>query len=1300
MDVKIYLGEQIENTIEQGVKVSFISEPSNTDFIEWNYYPSYPSTTIATFSVPLLAIPSPYTNEQMASDFRSFITALSNNFIIDDYIDGTNYVIIRSRTNGSPVFNFSFSTTGWGSSEAATLTTVSTDYVRLDLYKDESVNLTSKLSDIEKLSNVFTDFTNTFTVPSTDNNNDIFRHYYDVDIYNTFNANIRVPGYIEIDSFPLRYGKIQLEEVSVKSNKPASYKITFYGGVLQLTDLFGDDTIDRLDYKKNSDGSETKTWDSLSQFEYEYEGGNFINTINNPSFLDGQIITPLVAYTDRDWNYGSDDDIDISTTDGAILDTELRPAIRVKNIITGIESKYGISFTNDFFGKAVFNNLFLWMNKSEDVLGDEVDLDIINDFSYGTTPISGFVDSEYQILNLVDNYFEMFVPAIGSTDFISIEYWNRVMIYDLVDTTTRFKVYVRDYDTDELLAESSLRTGNDTTSDTSTFLKFFQRNETYTKRLKYSIRTNRTTTFKFRIIANMFITPFSSGPAYNDRVGNSLPNSQTKLSYFPLYKNIPNIKVIDFLQGLMKMFKLIIRPLSQSQFYIDTIDGYYSKGNILDITNYTDQTDVVVGRPLLYKNITFKYETTNNYLGAKWRKDNDPNDKIGYGDLTSTYASLSTKDNLEVNVPFENMLFERLTVLEPDPNAGQDTNISIGQSISSDDGETFSKNNSKPILFFNNGIAINEDYPFKIKFGDITSDVLYNYIIGNTDDELIEQVTNTINFGSAEDPWHKVDVYNSLYLNYWSNWINTIYSLRQRKFQFTAHLPSRFIEELSLNDRLIISDHRYKINDYTINLTTGETKFNLFLDIYDPYETVERDFNGGTFDFKLKALYLTDYTTGNEDGSYFVYGNFTQFNGATASRVIKINANGSQDVTFNANLGGPNSVPYEGMRLYRIDSSAYGREDGLYVTGFFSSYNGTYGYGLRKLHPNGTIDTTFSPSDFTATGGYRYTEDMTQQTDGKILLCGLFGSYSNVSSRCLVRISATGSIDTSFVVGEGFNNTVTSITSNTDNSVYATGYFTSYKGITAPSIIKLTSTASVDPTFNVGTGILPANTVKFILPTYDGSDSIYLMGNSATSYKGMTMGRVIKITKTGDVDPNFDVGTGISSGNANFIRYTQNNDRIFIGGSFSQFNGINTKNGVIIQKDGSIYQTFNNHNCNIVYNVGDDVYGIENNKIVKLTRDLELILYNDYIIANAGTKYYGINISSNTDWTIDKIDLGFGVSWVDILTPNGSGNSEICIRIIEKASQIPPSVYEDRKMAIKIKTNTIEKWVTILQKGL
>ena len=71
----------------------------------------------------------------------------------------------------------------------------------------------------------------------------------------------------------------------------------------------------------------------------------------------------------------------------------------------------------------------------------------------------------------------------------------------------------------------------------------------------------------------------------------------------------------------------------------------------------------------------------------------------------------------------------------------------------------------------------------------------------------------------------------SLYNNFWSNWIATIYSTKQRKFKFEGYLPPRYIQQLSLNDRLIIGQNRYKISDYTIDLVTGKTTFNLFNDI-------------------------------------------------------------------------------------------------------------------------------------------------------------------------------------------------------------------------------------------------------------------------------------------------------------------------------------------------------------------------------------------------------------------------------------------------------------------------------------
>ena len=52
---------------------------------------------------------------------------------------------------------------------------------RLDLFDDETISVTSKQQDVQDISKVFTDFSQSFSVPSTPNNDAIFSHFYNSD---------------------------------------------------------------------------------------------------------------------------------------------------------------------------------------------------------------------------------------------------------------------------------------------------------------------------------------------------------------------------------------------------------------------------------------------------------------------------------------------------------------------------------------------------------------------------------------------------------------------------------------------------------------------------------------------------------------------------------------------------------------------------------------------------------------------------------------------------------------------------------------------------------------------------------------------------------------------------------------------------------------------------------------------------------------------------------------------------------------------------------------------------------------
>jgi hypothetical protein len=1284
MKVKLYIGEaETVNQLTKKKKITFVSAPTTSDTISWNYWNHYPiMDTQANNSVPLLAIPSPYTNEQMATDFASFISGTTSG--VTATVDGASVTI--EMDNQSPILNLTIS------GSYATFVDVYEDVVvenfyPIELHGDENISFTSKLSDIEKLSNIFTDFTNSFTVPASDVNNRLFKHYYDVDVDNTFNANIRVLAYLEIDTFPLRYGKLQLENVTVKSNRPENYKITFYGGLLQLSDLFGDDTINRLDYAKNFDTGEeydpvNPAYNSLSQFDYEFNSANYLSSLTDQSFENGQIITPLIAYANRDWNYGDGTSLDIGTDGGAIPETEVKPALRIYNILTGIETKYKIKFSRNFFDKAVFQNLFLWLNeKTTDILGVETEMPI-------TLPLTGYsYDHGYGTMAVVGNYIDVYSRRwtnYGAVHFRTSIDWTVTPS----DNSVSYTAIVRDEFGTDLQVTSGLY-GPQTININweADFNMYGDEFELIHNKVKLLIIPSQT----LSVTVQVHLQQNRQAASMMDYATDAYSTISPSINLFVrmiVKDNIPPMKVMDFFQGIMKMFKLIIRPLGGNIFYVNTLDGYYGEGNLLNITDYVNKETVLIERPVIYRNIYYKYQKTNNYPGVYFRESvNDiANKEIGYGDLKSIQPYVETKEELKIELPFENMLFERLPISYPYVGYGSNTNILIGQSISSNDsGLTFRANKSKPILFYNNGIANISTTPIKVSFKGTISTLNNCHLIGTSNDALITQVTNSLNFKAELDGWHLQEIDNTLYLNYWSNWIDTIYSLKQRKFTFESNLPPRYIEELSLNDRLIINDQRYKINDYTINLTTGDTKFTLFKDIYDMVSLPSEKFTPGAFTV-ASGLYLTDFTKQNSNGSYWLYGSFATYTGATANRVIKMNADGTQDHTFKTNLGGPNQPPYGFMTL------ANTIDDKLIVGGYFTQYNGVSKKYITRLNADGTNDSTFT----IGTGFNNFVEKVLIEDTGNILVCGLFTSFNGNTANSIVRLNSNGTFNTTF--GTGFNNTVNDLVKTSDGAIYASGYHSTFNGATSKYVTRILPGGTADSAFSTGaTSFAPtysgigAGTIG-MLPAAD--NGVYCYGGYFTSYNGVSANKIVKLDRTGAIDPAFHYGTGFNGG-VNFLEFTSSG-KLFASGDFTTYNGTSTSKAIILNLDGTINQTFDQTGYTNHYIMGNDVYAIDDTTgvLTKLTSSAALGLNTENIMFNAGSRYFPLDIFTNATWTLQLIDTGDGITWLTPATTSGTSSTEIPLKVSYN------SLTTSRKMQIKVSNGVYNKWITVIQNGL
>ena len=96
------------------------------------------------------------------------------------------------------------------------------EFDRVELFADEKISVTSSIQNINNIGATYSDFSQTFTVPATKNNNKIFKHWYENSLDTQFSTLVKADAYIELDTIPFRIGKIQLESCDIKNNNPQS----------------------------------------------------------------------------------------------------------------------------------------------------------------------------------------------------------------------------------------------------------------------------------------------------------------------------------------------------------------------------------------------------------------------------------------------------------------------------------------------------------------------------------------------------------------------------------------------------------------------------------------------------------------------------------------------------------------------------------------------------------------------------------------------------------------------------------------------------------------------------------------------------------------------------------------------------------------------------------------------------------------------------------------------------------------------------------------------------------------------
>ncbi|KAF2511345.1 T9SS type A sorting domain-containing protein [Flavobacterium foetidum] len=222
--------------------------------------------------------------------------------------------------------------------------------------------------------------------------------------------------------------------------------------------------------------------------------------------------------------------------------------------------------------------------------------------------------------------------------------------------------------------------------------------------------------------------------------------------------------------------------------------------------------------------------------------------------------------------------------------------------------------------------------------------------------------------------------------------------------------------------------------------------------------TKDVSFNIGTgFDAEILSLCL------QTDGKIIVGGKFKNYQGTSQNYLIRLNADGSKDNTFNIGTGFGSQYSLGDVLSIVVQSDGK-----IIIGGRFEFYQGKTNNYILRLNSDGSIDTTFKSN----TGFSYYVNSIALQTDGKIIVAGQFSLYNNYAANRIARLNPDGSIDTTFTgssfslvynyISENDKVGLNSIALQKDGKIVLGGAFSSFKtDIAAAFLIRIKGTEVV-----------------------------------------------------------------------------------------------------------------------------------------------------------------------------------------------------------------------------------------------
>jgi hypothetical protein len=431
---------------------------------------------------------------------------------------------------------------------------------QVDLFPDETIVFNRMVVEESILESTNFSFTKDFTIPASDRNNKLLRHFEMRSNLAMINPNNAITARLDIDGIIEIVGAVEVMNVTWKLGKPNSYSIVFYSDTSTVKTTMGETLLEDVDF---------------TEFDFTWADDSVVN-----SWAGGTTFIPVISW-ERFYRWyasptGHADDIAVSAT--GVLLNELRVGFNFVDFIEAIGTHFGLTFNFSSELVTYFDEAFIIPSKVASASSlSEFKTDV------ETTGAFGVTSSRQTITMTTENSdprgrwtSPTYTPEFNGT------YKFEVTVISAGQTAESRTVYlVKDAGAVDVDFQTRL-------GDSSTFFLEGTLSTADTYHFEI-IGTSASDDCSIRMVTTQI-------PA--DLIGNDFDSSL----------QIPEIKAFDFLNNFLSTYKLILVKTSDNIYSIKSVKTFYSAAQILDLNPYVDNSSLTYRKIFLNKAINFQHD--------------------------------------------------------------------------------------------------------------------------------------------------------------------------------------------------------------------------------------------------------------------------------------------------------------------------------------------------------------------------------------------------------------------------------------------------------------------------------------------------------------------------------------------------------------------------------------------------------------------------------------------------------------------------------------------------------------------